>query len=149
MRLHETLNVLFDYLKDTGRTMHLKASTYYLENVSVKDYAYMEEIPNTLSFSLGHVFDELSKESGRFLEFATTQGHNIWVDLEDVNAILFDAIASSPKSAEEMRRCIEKLENKEPYNVYLVHKDSKGEKWIFDMFRVSKGSSYPEIILVK
>ncbi len=63
MELHETLNVLFDYFKSSKHTMHLKTDFYYLENVRIRDYAYMEELPNTLSFSLGHIWDELSKET--------------------------------------------------------------------------------------
>ena len=142
MRLHETLNVLLDYLENTGRSMCLKGNDFYIEDVTLRVHAYVEEIPDMLDFSLGHACD---KTKGRYLELATQEGHTIWADLKDVDTIYFDAIISNPETGKEMKECLDGLEadGDEPYNVYLVQSKgtkleggTKPEKWILDFFRI-------------
>jgi hypothetical protein len=136
MRLYETLNVLFDYLKASGRTMHLRTTYYYLKNINIKDYTYAEELSDNIVFS-----NKCNNKKGKYLGLVIKQGHSVWVDLSDVNAILFDAIVNSPTNAKEMWDCIKALEKEKPYNVYLVNKkDGKSETWILDIFMVSKGN---------
>lgn len=143
MKLHETLNVLLRHLESTGRTMNLKNDHHYLENVKLKGHAYLDEIPNSLSFDLGHVWDKLHEDKGRYLELATQEGHNVWIDLKDVDKIAFDAIVSSPKTGPEMEDCLRHLESLEPYHVYLQKKAGeqlssgmKLDKEIFNFYKI-------------
>jgi len=130
-------NTFLNYMEKSQRICNIKYNDIYLSNIKLKRHIYSDKIPDLLSLDLGGIWETYSETRGAYLEFETTEGHIIWVDIRDLKEIRFDAIVSMPKTAAEMKDCIKYLEenNEEPYNVYLMN--SKGE-FVLDLLRVQK-----------